>query len=83
MSEGVGLPRFTGEIYKAGVIKCRFHACPQRCGTNDNDVDFETNAMGVVLEGEDEVKLRYLTYTIEASRTFGKLAYTTWLRIFL
>lgn len=37
----------------------------------------ETNAMGVVLEVEDEMKLKYLTFSMTASRTSDKSSYAT------
>lgn len=40
----------------------------------------DVNAMGVILEGEDEVKLRYLTSPMTASRTSGKSIYATSIR---
>lgn len=37
----------------------------------------EANDMGIVLEEEDEVKLRYLTSTMIATRTSDKSTYAT------
>lgn len=44
--------------------------------------DDDKNVIGVVLVGEDEIKLWYLTSTVTASKTFGKSTYATWLRYF-
>lgn len=38
--------------------------------------------MGIVLEGEVQVRLKYLTTAMAASTSTGKSAYTTWLRFF-
>lgn len=40
------------------------------------------NAMIVVLEGEDEVKLCYLTPAMITSKASGKCTYDSWLRFF-
>lgn len=40
----------------------------------------DVNAMGVALEGEDEVKLCYLTSAMTASRTSDKSIYVTSIR---
>lgn len=39
----------------------------------------EVNAMPVVLEKEDEMKLRYLTSTMTTLKMFGELTYPTWI----
>lgn len=38
--------------------------------------------MGIVLEGDNGVKLRYPTSIVEASRTFDKSTYANWLVFF-
>lgn len=37
----------------------------------------EANAMGIILEGEDQVNLKYLTVAMTSSRLSGKLTYAT------
>lgn len=59
------------------------HAYPRQCGAAHNVALLRNrNAMGVVLKGEDEAKLRYLTFAMTASKMHGKLTYTAWLRYF-
>lgn len=42
----------------------------------------ETNTVGVVMEEDDKVKLKYLTTVMTALMTSGKSTFTTWLRFF-
>lgn len=42
----------------------------------------DVNAMGMVLEGQHEVKLPYLTFTMTVLKMYGKSTYTTWIRLF-
>lgn len=42
----------------------------------------ETNAMGVVLEERDEMKLMYMTSVIITPTMSGKSTYTTWPQFF-
>lgn len=42
----------------------------------------EANAIWVVLEGDNQTKLKYLTAAMVASKTSDKLIYETWLRLF-
>lgn len=42
----------------------------------------EANAKEIVLEEDDEGKLKYLTSAKTTSRTIGKSTYVTWLRFF-
>lgn len=42
----------------------------------------DANAMVIVLEGYDQMKLNYLTTGMAASKAFGKLTYVTQLRCF-
>lgn len=42
----------------------------------------EANSIGFVLLEEDEVKVRYLTSTMTASKTSGKFTYAIWGRFF-
>lgn len=42
----------------------------------------KANKMGIVNEGDDQTKLKYLTVSIAATKTFGKLTYATWLQFF-
>lgn len=53
---------------------------PRGCdATNDVTDVREDNAMGMVVKGEDEEKLRYLTSAMTASRSSRKSTYETWL----
>lgn len=40
---------------------------------------FKANGAMVVLEKDDQVKMKYLTVAMIASRASGKLAYVSWL----
>lgn len=42
----------------------------------------EANTMGIILEGDDQTKLKYLTFDMAASKALGKLTSATWLRLF-
>lgn len=42
----------------------------------------ETNCVGVVLEKDDKMKLKYLTTVMIALMTSGKSTFATWLRFF-
>lgn len=42
----------------------------------------EADAMGIGLEGEDQVTLKYLMIAMSALRSSSKSSYITWLRFF-
>lgn len=39
----------------------------------------ETDSMGIILEGENHIELKYLMVTLTASRPSEKSTYATWL----
>lgn len=58
----------------------RVHNDSGRYVLTDDAAFGDREVMGVVLEGEHEVELHYLTSVMTTSKFFGKFAFATWLR---
>lgn len=67
----------------AFVAVWRVHPYSGGCTKAGNVVIIQGNQQyGIVLEGEDQTKLRYLTVVIAASKMSGKSSYMAWLWFF-